>query len=144
MHSMIYLLHILIFRSVFRGTKTAVYFNPKTDFFDRIYRIETLGKVEIDQPQVGPKGELSGSEHMPAGAGWVACRRQPVGRHERERRRQPERSGAPSQPERSGVTSQPQRSGVTSQQCSLGWATEARRQTGNANHPQIAQIFAEG
>ena len=34
---------------------------------------------------------------MPAGAGWVACRRQPVGRHERERRRQPERSGAPSQ-----------------------------------------------
>ena len=27
---------------------------------------------------------------MPAGAGWVACRRQPVGRHERERRRQPE------------------------------------------------------
>ena len=32
----------------------------------------------------------------------------------------------------------------TSQQCSLGWATEARRQTGNANHPQIAQIFAEG
>ncbi len=25
---------------------------------------------------------------MPAGAGWVACRRQPEGRHERERRRQ--------------------------------------------------------
>ncbi len=25
---------------------------------------------------------------MPAGAGWVACRRQPVGRHERELRRQ--------------------------------------------------------
>jgi hypothetical protein len=36
---------------------------------------------------------MSGSEggkpeHMPAGAGWVACRRQPEGRHERERRRQ--------------------------------------------------------
>ena len=27
-------------------------------------------------------------EHMPAGAGWVACQRQPEGRHERERRRQ--------------------------------------------------------
>ena len=57
---------------------------------------------------------------------------------------QPERSGATRQPERSGAPSQPERSGVTSQQCSLGWATEARRQTGNANHPQIAQIFAEG
>ena len=64
MHSMIYLLYFLIFLSVFWGTGSAVYFNPKTDFFDRIYRIETLGKVEIDQPQVGPKGELSGSERV--------------------------------------------------------------------------------
>ena len=70
MHSLIYLLHILIFRSVFRGTKTAVYFNPKTDFFDRIYRIETLGKVEIDQPQVGPKGES-----RPSGKVEIDCRK---------------------------------------------------------------------
>ena len=47
---------------------------------------------------------MSGREHMPAGAGWVACRRQPVGRDERERTRQPERSGGTSQPKRSGAT----------------------------------------
>ena len=34
---------------------------PEKSFLDRI---ETLGKVEIDQPQVGPKGELSGSERV--------------------------------------------------------------------------------
>ena len=28
--------------------------------------------------------------------------------------------------------------------CSPGWATEVSRQTGNGDHPQIAQIFAEG
>ena len=64
MHSLIYFLYFLIFFSVFWGTGSATIFNPKTDFFDRIYRIETLGKVEIDQPQVGPKGELSGSERV--------------------------------------------------------------------------------
>ena len=34
-----------------------------------------------------PPGRIGEVEHMPAGAGWVACRRQPEGRHERERGR---------------------------------------------------------
>jgi hypothetical protein len=48
----------------FLGDGICYYFQRQNDFFDRIYRIETLGKVEIDQPQVGPKGELSGSERV--------------------------------------------------------------------------------
>ena len=60
---------------------------------------------------------------MPAGAGWVACRRQPVGRHERERRRQPERSGdhprdsamVKGKVKRVAQGGQPERSGATSQ-----------------------------
>ena len=74
----------------------------------------------MEQPKVGPKGELSGSEHMPAGAGWVACRRQPVGRDERERTRQPERS-----------VEHPRDSALIlgeSQQCSPGGASEATSQ----------------
>jgi hypothetical protein len=39
---------------------------------------------------------------------------------------------------------QPERSGAPSQQCSPGWATAATRQTGKGDHPQIAQIFADG
>ena len=69
--------------------------NPNTG------ELTTTDQREIDyrrQLRMGsrsgePANQLSGSEHMPAGAGWVACRRQPVGRDERERTRQPERSG---------------------------------------------------
>jgi hypothetical protein len=62
--------------------------------------IERRGRREKEQPKVGPKGEGAGAteskdtevdcrkgerrktEHMPAGAGWLACRRLPEGRTE--------------------------------------------------------------
>ena len=72
---------------------------------------------------------------MPAGAGWVACRRQPEGRIEtfgegRDRLPQGSSEGGAGRGDPAN-----QLSGATRQQYSLGWATEAQRSNDYLKQP---------